>query len=110
MGHYNYFRSYSAERGRYTQADPIGLDGGFNRFGYVEGDALNYADPFGLEPNQMCVAACTAGGAAVGGVMGEIFGGLWGEQLAAREEVLSDPLELGAAQRLALRPAVRLGV
>ncbi|WP_081497250.1 RHS repeat-associated core domain-containing protein [Acidovorax sp. CF316] len=46
--HYNYFRSYSAERGRYTQADPIGLDGGFNRFGYVEGDALSYADPFGL--------------------------------------------------------------
>nr|WP_235514192.1 RHS repeat-associated core domain-containing protein [Acidovorax sp. Root217] len=46
--HYNYFRSYSAERGRYTQADPIGLDGGFNRFGYVEGDPLLFTDPEGL--------------------------------------------------------------
>jgi len=46
--HYNYFRSYSAERGRYTQADPIGLEGGFNRFGYVEGDALGSSDPMGL--------------------------------------------------------------
>ncbi|MDP4076703.1 RHS repeat-associated core domain-containing protein [Acidovorax sp. A1169] len=46
--HYNYFRSYSAERGRYTQADPIGLDGGFNRFGYVNGNSLVYADPKGL--------------------------------------------------------------
>ncbi len=46
--HYNYFRSYSAERGRYTQADPIGLEGGFNRFGYVGGNALGSVDPFGL--------------------------------------------------------------
>lgn len=47
--HYNYFRSYSAERGRYTQADPIGLDGGFNRFGYVDGDPLSLIDPSGLD-------------------------------------------------------------
>ena len=47
--HYNYFRSYSAERGRYTQADPIGLDGGFNRFGYVDGNPLRFVDPKGLE-------------------------------------------------------------
>ncbi|MCV5682133.1 RHS repeat-associated core domain-containing protein, partial [Escherichia coli] len=49
VGHYNYFRSYSTERGRYTQADPIGLDGGFNRFGYVGGDPLSFTDPLGLE-------------------------------------------------------------
>jgi RHS repeat-associated protein len=47
--HYNYFRSYSAERGRYTQADPIGLDGGFNRFGYVSGNPLLMFDLFGLK-------------------------------------------------------------
>lgn len=50
--HYNYFRSYSAERGRYTQADPIGLDGGFNRFGYVESNPVEYVDPYGLNKNK----------------------------------------------------------
>jgi RHS repeat-associated protein len=34
---YNYFRSYRSQDGRYTQADPIGLEGGWNRFGYVGG-------------------------------------------------------------------------
>ncbi|MFN7857548.1 MAG: RHS repeat-associated core domain-containing protein, partial [Acidovorax sp.] len=47
--HYNYFRSYDSRTGRYTQGDPIGLDGGWNRFGYVGGDPLRYSDPKGLQ-------------------------------------------------------------
>ncbi len=47
--HYNYIRTYDPESGRYTQADPIGLDGGWNRFGYVGGNALGWSDPEGLE-------------------------------------------------------------
>jgi RHS repeat-associated protein len=47
--HYNYFRSYSPGQGRYTQADPIGLEGGLNRFGYVEGNAVSRVDPLGLK-------------------------------------------------------------
>ncbi|KQO19472.1 hypothetical protein ASF16_05640 [Acidovorax sp. Leaf78] len=47
--HYNHFRSYDSKSGRYTQADPIGLEGGWNRFGYVEGSPLSAIDPNGLQ-------------------------------------------------------------
>jgi RHS repeat-associated protein len=49
--HYNYFRTYAPSTGRYTQGDPIGLDGGWNRFGYVGGDPLGLVDPYGLDPS-----------------------------------------------------------
>lgn len=48
---YNGYRTYSPTTGRYTQGDPIGLDGGWNRFGYVDGDPLSYSDPLGLAPD-----------------------------------------------------------
>ncbi|MEJ1163237.1 RHS repeat-associated core domain-containing protein [Variovorax sp. CCNWLW186] len=40
---YNYFRSYDARTGRYSQPDPIGLDGGWNRFGYVDAKGMTRA-------------------------------------------------------------------
>ncbi|WP_398501370.1 RHS repeat-associated core domain-containing protein, partial [Variovorax sp.] len=45
---YNYFRSYDARTGRYSQPDPIGFDGGWNRFGYVGANPLTGVDPLGL--------------------------------------------------------------
>ena len=47
--HYNLNRSYSSTIGRYTQSDPIGLDGGWNRFAYAELNPLEFADPEGLQ-------------------------------------------------------------
>jgi RHS repeat-associated protein len=45
---YNYFRNYQPQQGRYTQNDPIGLNGGMNRFGYVSGNPLSRVDASGL--------------------------------------------------------------
>ena len=46
---YNYQRTYDPATGRYTQPDPIGLAGGMNPFGYVNGDPITNIDPFGLK-------------------------------------------------------------
>jgi RHS repeat-associated protein len=42
--HYNYYRNYDPSLGRYIQSDPIGLEGGLNRYGYAD----IYIDPLGL--------------------------------------------------------------
>jgi len=47
--HYNYFRYYDPEIGRYITSDPIGLEGGLNTFVYVGSNPMAYIDPAGLE-------------------------------------------------------------
>ena len=45
--HYNRFRYYDSETGQYISADPIGLLGGVNPYGYVA-NPLSWVDPLGL--------------------------------------------------------------
>lgn len=46
--HYNHHRYYDPTIGRYTGADPIGLRGGINRYGYVGANPVGLFDPHGL--------------------------------------------------------------
>ncbi len=41
-------RYYQPTIGRFVSPDPIGIDGGINLYGYVEGDPIGYVDPDGL--------------------------------------------------------------
>jgi RHS repeat-associated protein len=47
--HYNYYRTYDPELGRYLEPDPIGLEGGLNSYSYAELNPLLYSDSLGLD-------------------------------------------------------------
>ncbi|OGP64656.1 MAG: hypothetical protein A2169_15495 [Deltaproteobacteria bacterium RBG_13_47_9] len=48
--HYNYFRYYNPQTGRYITPDPIGLEGGINLFLYVQNNPISLIDQTGLHP------------------------------------------------------------
>jgi RHS repeat-associated protein len=50
---YNYYRDFEPSTGRYSQSDPIGLEGGISTYGYANASPLVYADPDGLIPGKI---------------------------------------------------------
>jgi RHS repeat-associated protein len=71
-------RYFSPVSGQFTQADPIGIAGGMNAFGFARGDPINFDDPFGLCPIEKDGIPCTftmgLSGAAMGTIAGAIAG------------------------------------
>ena len=68
---YNYQRTYDPMLGRYTQNDPIGLNGGMNPFGYVGGNPISWIDLFGLRQYS---SSAEASAMATAEAMGQIPG------------------------------------
>ena len=46
--HYNYYRDYDPQTGRYVESDPIGVRAGVNTYGYVRENPVQRIDPRGL--------------------------------------------------------------
>ncbi|EBQ2896951.1 hypothetical protein EHF11_22495, partial [Salmonella enterica subsp. enterica serovar Uzaramo] len=63
--HYNLFRYYAPECGRFVSQDPIGLRGGINLYQYAP-NPLSWVDPWGLAPSPSAELGKAMGGTPTG--------------------------------------------
>jgi RHS repeat-associated protein len=101
--HYNYFRDYDPQTGRYVQSDPIGLRGGLNGFSYANSAPISFTDMFGLYTEIIQWAGDGSRAGAWGHISGNINGenhswgpGGWDQSRpAAVEYALRQTLDVG---------------
>jgi len=67
--HYNRFRYYDPDTGRYLSADPMGQSGGTNLYQYAEANPTTFVDPLGLITDTL-TAGCRAGKASACAALG----------------------------------------
>ncbi|CAM2005762.1 NHL domain-containing protein [Acanthopleuribacter pedis] len=71
-------RDYDPAVGRWTDVDPLGSDGGLNRYRYANNDPVNFVDPDGNLPF-LVILAIKAAGEAIMDVLNQMMenGGSW---------------------------------
>ncbi|HKO18700.1 MAG TPA: RHS repeat-associated core domain-containing protein, partial [Acidobacteriaceae bacterium] len=95
-------RYYDPNTGSFTQADPIGLAGGLNLYGYAGNDPVLFTDPLGLSCPPICFPIFGSGGGAGGEAAAEAAtGALNGSAAAAGGALLTGAAVIG----IALEPA-----
>ncbi|WP_144392317.1 RHS repeat-associated core domain-containing protein [Pleionea sediminis] len=73
--HYNYFRDYDPETGRYIESDLIGLSGGLNTYSYGLQNPIYFIDPDGRIPLPLFTGAIGALAGGIGNLVGHLFTG-----------------------------------
>ena len=91
---YNLNRDYDATLGRYVEADPIGLNGGLNIYGYANQNPLTFTDPGGLTPNGTAIGSTVGAGiVTLGSVVVDVVTG--GVNVAASPSEIAVGAALG---------------
>ena len=72
--HYNYFRTYDPNTGRYVESDPIGILGGLSTYGYSYQNRIRYFDPTGEIVPAVLVAIAIRGALGAAGGFGVSVG------------------------------------